>query len=170
MLSSRMTTSPTHDTIERFWRDWLATLAADSRYRALPRPPANAFGDSPALADELLAVILNGRKTATCASLWECEFDGDPIPEVGNLEIVLDGAGRPRCIIEITEVTIRAFDEVDPVFAAEEGEGDRTLESWRKGHWAFFERIFVRIGRTPDPAMPLVCQRFRVLHRAPEVL
>jgi uncharacterized protein YhfF len=28
-----------------------------------------AFGDSPALADELLALVLAGRKTATCAAL-----------------------------------------------------------------------------------------------------
>ena len=39
----------------------------------LPEPYRDAvtfaFGDSPELADELLALVLAGRKTATCAAL-----------------------------------------------------------------------------------------------------
>ena len=29
-----------------------------------------SFGDTPELKNELLALVLDGRKTATCAALW----------------------------------------------------------------------------------------------------
>ena len=38
-------------------------------YRDAPRWP---FGDSPELADELLALVLAGGKRATCSSLASC--------------------------------------------------------------------------------------------------
>ncbi|WP_417120490.1 hypothetical protein [Pectobacterium cacticida] len=34
--------------------------------RSLPRPATLVIGDSPALADELLQLVLEGHKTATC--------------------------------------------------------------------------------------------------------
>ena len=34
--------------------------------------PSFAFGDSPAMADELLHLVLNGRKTATCWAAALC--------------------------------------------------------------------------------------------------
>ena len=59
-------------------------------------PPAWSFGDSPRLADELLALVLEGRKTGTSTSLAELEDAGEPVPRVGELSIVLDGAGEPQ--------------------------------------------------------------------------
>ncbi len=152
-------------TPEMFWRAYLATLPADHPAHTLPTPVAEGFGDSPALAEELGQLIYRGLKTATCASLWEHEAEGIPIPQVGLYDIVLDGQGEPLTINELTEVTIRPYDEVDAAFAYEEGEGDRSLASWRDGHWRFFSRVLAKIGREADPKMPLICQRFRVVFR-----
>lgn len=152
-------------TPEMFWRSYLATLPPDHPARALPVPSAEGFGDSPELAEELGQLIYRGIKTATCASLWEHEAEGLAIPKVGQYDIVLDGQSRPLAINELIEVTIRPYDEVDAAFAFEEGEGDRSLESWRAGHWRFFSRVLARVGRKPDPNMPLICQRFRVVFR-----
>ena len=44
-----------------------------AQYQDLPRW---AFGDNPALADELLALVLAGKKTATCGALWQYEDEG----------------------------------------------------------------------------------------------
>ena len=70
------------------------------------------------------------------------------------------------CLIETFELTIRPFDSVDAAFAYDEGEGDRSLAYWREVHWRYFGRMCEAIGRTPDEAMPLVCERFRVVFRA----
>ncbi|MUZ62697.1 ASCH domain-containing protein [Agrobacterium vitis] len=117
-----------------------------------------AFGDSPALADALLALVISGVKTATCGALRDYSPEGEPLPVVGRRDIVLDGAGRAAAVIETVEVTIRRFDEVDAAFAHDEGEDDQTLEAWRVGHEAYFAR---NCGFTSD--MELVCERFRLV-------
>lgn len=123
------------------------------------------FGDSPEMADELLAPVLAGIKTATCSAVWEWEHDGEAIPYVGMLSVILDGKNEPACIIETTEVTIKKYNEVDPQFASDEGEGDRSLTYWRKAHEGFFTRTLPRIGKEFSEDMPLVCERFKVVYK-----
>ena len=80
------------------------------------------FGDSPELADELLALVLAGAKTATCGALRDFD-EKEPVPEPGRRDVVLDGRGRPACAIETLSIVIQRFDEVDEAFAVAEGEG-----------------------------------------------
>ncbi len=115
--------------------------------------PSFAFGDSPALADELAGLVVSGRKRATVMTP-----DDPNRPVLGQLSLVLDGKGRPVCVIETSELTSRRFDEIDAAFAFAEGEGDRTLASWRASH----ERYFRRLG-VFAPDMTLICERFRVV-------
>ncbi|GAK70443.1 hypothetical protein RRU01S_12_00260 [Agrobacterium rubi TR3 = NBRC 13261] len=128
----------------------------------LPEPYRNAvtfaFGDTPKLADDLLGLVLAGKKTSTCGAFRDFGPKGDPMPVVGRRDVVLDGAGHPAAVIETVEVVIRRFDAVDAAFAFEEGEDDQTLETWRVGHEAYFA---CNGGFTPD--MELVCERFRLI-------
>jgi uncharacterized protein YhfF len=67
--------------------------------------------------------------------------------------------------LETVEVTRRRFGEVDAAFASDEGEGDRSVNDWRRMHTAYFTR---RGEFSPD--MELYCERFRlveVLEREP---
>jgi uncharacterized protein YhfF len=118
------------------------------------------FGDSPEMADKLLALVLAGTKTATCGALREYEHEGSPLPQPGQRAVVLDGMGTPGCMIEYTRVECRPFDPVDADFARREGEGDMSLAAWRDIHRGFFTR---NGGFAPD--MLLVCQEFRVIER-----
>jgi uncharacterized protein YhfF len=150
----------------QFWRDYLAGLPPSQ-----PRPQAPvdvfAFGDSKELADELAALVREGVKTATCSALWCYEEDQKPIPQKGELSIVIDGNGAPVAIIETVEIFLAPFNEVTERFAWEEGEGDRSLAYWRQAHRNFFGRQRFK-DRGFDEGMPLVCERFRVLHPTPE--
>ncbi len=148
--------------VEAFWQSYLDTLPPDSPTREEPYE-AGMFGDSPELADELGALISAGTKTATCSALWEYEAEDEPIPKVGEGFIVLGGDGSPLCAIETTGVEVRPYDEVDADFAFLEG--DRSLEYWREAHWNFFSRTPAGIGKEPTMDMPLVCERFRVVHK-----
>ena len=122
-----------------------------------------SFGDSAGMADELLALVLSGRKTATCGALRDYEGDdAEPRPVVGRQDIVLDGLGRDAALIETVEVTIRRFDEIDESFARDEGEGDGTVASWRAMHQIYFER---NGGFAPE--MMLLCERFRLVSALP---
>ncbi len=125
-------------------------------------PPAWSFGSSPAQADALLALVLAGTKTATASALSDYEPE-EPLPEIGALGIVLDGAGHPRALIETTGVTVVALEEVDAEHARLEGEGDGTLGHWRAVHEQFFATGSSE--RALDPTMPVVLERFRVVYR-----
>ena len=112
-----------------------------------------AFGDGPALADELLDLVMRGVKTATCST-----EDEPNTSTPGERWIVLDGRGEPRCIIETLEVSYRRYNEVDVAFAHEEGEGDRSLAYWREAHRGYFGRQ----GKFSEDMM-LMCERFRLV-------
>ena len=124
--------------------------AVPEQYRKLR---SFAFGDGPALADELLELVMNRTKTATCST-----EDEPNVSAPGERWIVLDGRGDPRCVIETTEVTFRRYAEVDAAFAYEEGEGDRSLAYWREAH----RRYFGRLGKFRADMM-LMCERFRLV-------
>ncbi|MCA2000700.1 MAG: ASCH domain-containing protein [Chloroflexi bacterium] len=150
--------------VEEYWSAFLAAQPADSPYRQKSYV-AEGFGDSARLADELGQLVAGGIKTGTCSSLWEWQAEGNPIPEVGLVTVVLDGKSQPLCIIETVEVAVRNFNEVDADFARAEGEGDLSLEYWRKAHKNFFSRTLPKIGKQFSEDMPLVCERFKLIHK-----
>ncbi len=130
---------------------------------ALPPHYANAvtfsFGDSPELADELLALVLAGKKTATCGAVRDFG-DKEPLPVPGRRDVVLNGAGEPACVIETLSVEIMRFDEVTSAFSDLEGEGP--YAKWRAEHEAYFAR---NGGYSPD--MELACERFKLVEVLP---
>ena len=128
----------------------MSGLTVPEKYRGLR---SFAFGDSPALADELLELVLKGTKTATCST-----EDEPNISKPGERWIVLDGKGDPKCVIESVEVTFRRYNEVDAKFAFDEGEGDRSLAYWHEAHRQYFER-----ARKFSEDMMLMCERFRLV-------
>jgi uncharacterized protein YhfF len=140
--------------IEACWAAFRAAAGIDQdRYVVVQ------MGDSPQLADELLDLMLVGRKRAT-ASLAR-DFEGEePLPKVGDHVVVVDGAGAPRCIWRTTEVTIKPLIEVDDAFAWDEGEGDRSRAFWLDAHRRFFARQAAREGFTMHDRMATVFERF----------
>ncbi|PPI06722.1 ASCH domain-containing protein [Rathayibacter sp. AY1B8] len=114
-------------------------------------PPVEAFGDSTAMADELLGLVRRGVKTAT-ASLAE---EGAPV--AGDHWIVCDGAGAARVVLVTDEVRTGPLDSVDDAFAWAEGEGDRTRASWLDGHRRYFARV------SPGGPGDVVFERFHVV-------
>ncbi|WP_444547259.1 ASCH domain-containing protein [Pectobacterium brasiliense] len=87
-----------------------------------------SFGDSPELADELLQLVLEGHKTATCSSYHA--FKNEETPQVGDYNIVLDGAGQPSCVIRTRSLTLVRYCDITAEMAAKEGEGDK---AWLSG-------------------------------------
>ena len=127
-----------------------------------------AMGDSPVLADELAALILDGPKRAT-ASLDRDYGEGRaPRPAPGDHVLVLDGAGRPRCIWRTTEVRVGPLVSVDDAFAWDEGEGDRSRAFWLAAHRGYFARQGEREGFVLTDEEPVVFERFRLVWPKPD--
>ena len=106
------------------------------------------FGDKP---DELLKLVLHGEKTAT-----SCIYRGDSSNKVGDISIILDSVGNAQAIIEDIKVSVVPFGKITANFAHKEGEGDKTLSTWRKIHKAFWKDI------TPETL--LECEEFKLLY------
>ena len=149
-------------TVAQFWAQFCAACGAD---RTGPFHEAFHFDDNEASANELAALVLAGTKRATASLAWLYESPAHPAPSPGALSVVTDWGGKPLCIIETQAVEITPFDQVTDEFAATEGEGDGSLEYWRRVHWAFFGRDCARIGRERSADMPVLCERFRVVYR-----
>ncbi|MEM9450560.1 MAG: ASCH domain-containing protein [Cyanobacteria bacterium P01_E01_bin.6] len=62
-------------------------------------------------------------KIGTCSAQWKWEVEQQPLPQIGFKTAVLNGNGQPICIIETTEMTVCAFNEVDAEVADDEREG-----------------------------------------------
>lgn len=165
------TTAPSDDALEYFW-DEASKVLGLTKIEPIGgvgtagslTPPAWSFGDTAEMADELLALVLAGRKTATSSALWEWEADGEALPEPGALGILCDGSGEPRALIRTEAVEVVPFDRVPAEHAAAEGEGDGSLEHWRQAHAAYFTDVLAQVGRTFAPDMPVVLERFAVIH------
>jgi uncharacterized protein YhfF len=138
--------------------------------RAVPDLPPSAayqvwhFGDSEALARDLADLVLRGPKRATAGLLWDAEKDPSMMPELGGYSLVTDYSGAPQLIIRTSSVDIRPFVEVDDGFAAAEGEGDGSLDFWRRAHWAYFSRRCEALGREPGMDMPVILERFALVY------
>jgi uncharacterized protein YhfF len=147
---------------DAFWQAFVASLPAGAS------PPDDYqvwhFSDNEESANKLGELVRSGVKTATCSLLWSYEVENQPLPVVNEYSVIIDWEGTPLCIIRTTEVEVREYNKVDAVFAYEEGEGDRSLDYWRRVHWEVFSNESNMIGYRPVAAMPLVCERFRKVY------
>jgi len=145
--------------IEAFWTEFVEATGIDGPYEAW------AFGDPslPDLATKLALFVRDGPKRATAGLASEYEDENEPLPEIGDLSVILDGEGSPVCVIRTTAIETRRFGDVDEAFAWDEGEGDRSLEWWRRAHARFFERR----GNHIDDDTLVVLERFNLLWPTP---
>jgi uncharacterized protein YhfF len=116
-------------------------------------------------ADELLQLVLEGKKRATCGSVEGSRLQGMRPPQPRDLSLVTDWAGNPRCVIETRSVTILPFQDVTFDLAGQEGE-DENLASWRAGHERFFKAEGAALGYAFSADMPVAFETFEVVYRS----
>lgn len=132
--------------INTFWNDFLES-------RSAPSDANQRFYDSFRIgiededAETGAVLIRSGQKTATSGLLWEYESRGKPLPPLGNLSVVENGRREPVCVVTTTWIELIRFEDVDARFAFEYGEGDRTLEGWRKMFWDYYSNACAALGR-----------------------
>ncbi|MFL4474633.1 ASCH domain-containing protein [Paeniglutamicibacter sp. MACA_103] len=139
------------------------SIAHPEPVRQCPEYTVERFGDSAVLADALLDEVIHGSKRATSTLAREFLDDGQPLPRVGSHWIACDGAGLPRVILKSVELRIGAFDSADADFARDEGEDDRSLESWRHEHRKYWQRTEAARGRTWSEDDEIVFERFLIV-------
>lgn len=125
----------------------------------LKYPGAGAWqmGDSPELASELANLIKKGIKTASCGSFASYQQE-ESAPRIGSYNIILDGQNVPVCVIRLVSLQLVRFCDINEEFARKEGEGDLSLEYWKKEH----QRFFIREGHFSED-MELIAEEFEVV-------
>lgn len=136
-----------------------------------PRPdglPVAEYGAPGPLRDRLVQAIDEGRKTATSSLADDYRAAGEPLPRVGERELVVDSAGRPVCVTRVTAVEVRRLADVPFEHVQREGEGHGDVATWRCQHERFWSDPVHRSGEvlatTDDTAV--VCATFVVESRS----
>ena len=120
-----------------------------------------SFHDAP---DKLAALVKSGVKTATCSAYDLYQTEGEPIPKAGDYSVILDSKGEAVCIVRTTRVYVTAFDQVPQEHAYKEGEGDRSLEYWRRVHIDFLTRELSQIKKAFTENTLVVCEEFELVY------
>lgn len=134
--------------------------------------PKAEFAFPGPLRDQLVAAILDGRKTSTTGLALEYELEGEPLPQVGGRSALVDSGDRPVAVLELTSLRVVPLAEVDLAHARDEGEGHQTVADWRADHERFWhsEQMRAAIGNpafTVTDTTPVVLERFQVRTRLP---
>ena len=122
------------------------------------------FGNSPKMAQELTALVLAGRKTATASLAAVNHLKPHEAHVVGGLSVVTDFFGSPACVVRTTAMEHVRFSEVTSDFAALEGEGDLSLEYWRRVHREYYTREALELGVDFDESSLVCCEQFELLY------
>ena len=109
--------------------------------------------------DELIDLVLQGEKTAT-TSLYS-EYKKENIPKIGDKSIIIYNSGKDACIIENTNVLITKFKNITSEIAFLEGEGDKSLNYYKKEH----EELFKKINKNFDKNTKVVVEIFKVIKK-----
>lgn len=109
------------ETLESFWREAVfraRLIHVPSYFGPTPlevvRPPAWAFGTTAAEADAFVRDAASGKTSALAGSQRDYAADPEPLPEAGELGIVVDGADRPRLLVTVTEVLTLPYAALGP--------------------------------------------------------
>ncbi|WP_461812493.1 ASCH domain-containing protein, partial [Faecalimonas sp.] len=79
-----------------------------------------SFGEE---ADLLAKLVETGEKTATASAYQLYELENEPLPIVGEYNIILNSKNEAICIIQTKKVYVTAFKDVTAEHAYKEGEG-----------------------------------------------
>lgn len=121
-----------------------------------------SFGEAP---DKLAELVLQGTKTATCSVYDLYLIYNEKIPQEGDYSIILNSNKEAVCIIRTLKVYVTEFSRVSEEHAFKEGEGDRSLEYWRKVHSNFVTNELASVNKLFDEHSKVVCEEFEVVYR-----
>lgn len=151
------------ESVKSMWNKYLRTLLESEREGK--NYTSWSFGGGSETANELVELVKNDEKTATCSLHRWYEVEQESLPFVGELNIITDWDGEAEVVAETINVQVLPFNEVSEAFAAKEGEGDKSYAYWRRVHVEFFTNELKEIDKEFDENMLVVCEEFKVVYK-----
>ena len=107
--------------------------------------------------NELINLVLSNKKRAT-SSLF---IDNTNLPVIGEESIICYDDGIFACVVKTIDYKIMKFNEMTEEYAKLEGEGDLSLDYWKKVHYDFFKSI----DRSFNEESKIVFEVFKVVKK-----
>jgi uncharacterized protein YhfF len=147
--------------VELLWKNF---LKENPENKLTAEPVSFYFCDNEKDANECAELVVKGVKQATATSLWWYEKNNEDLPKKGDQSIITDWDGNAKAIIETTKVDHTPYNEITAEFAKIEGEGDKSLEYWKKVHKAFYKREMEPHGDKFTEDMTIICEHFKTIY------
>jgi uncharacterized protein YhfF len=112
--------------------------------------------------DQVIELIREGDKTGTFTLPWIVERTGQPEPAVGDAIVLVDFAGRPQLLVQLTAITQVDFGEVSAEHTAIDGHPVRALEVWKPLHTSYWNAMLAPHGLVVTEDMPVLVEAFEL--------
>lgn len=122
------------------------------------------FGSNETSATNLLKLVLEGKKVATCSAKMDYILQAEALPKTNDYSIVTNFSKEPKCIIQTTDVLTLPFKKMTFDICQFEGE-DTTLASWQEKHIDFFTHTGKKFGYDFSWDMEIVFEFFNVVYQ-----
>lgn len=147
--------------VEKIWNKYISEFPDTNKKNI---PASFYFCDNEKDANECAELVVKGIKQATATSLWWYETNHEPIPEVGEKFIITDWDGNAKAIVEVTRIEPTPYNKISSEFARTEGEGDKSIEYWRRVHKAYYTREMEFYDQEFDESMTIICEYFKTIY------
>ena len=142
---------------------WKGFIKENKEYKLHEMPESGYFCDNEKDANECVDLVVLKVKQATSTSLWWYEKNNERLPKSDDIYVVTDWNGKAKAIIRTTKVDKVPFNQITENHAELEGEGDKSLEYWKKVHWDYYTREMEPFGASPSEEMFIVCEQFETI-------
>ena len=146
--------------VEAFWRrccEQHGITADDYHTRTFGDPRYAEYGD------HVTQLAIDQVKRATAHLAMDFELNQVARRETGDYWIILWESFKPACVLEIVNVEVRPFRDVDQTFASREGEGDGSLQYWKQCHEEYFNLQLADWGTPWSEDLPVVLESFELV-------
>lgn len=143
--------------VKKLWNDYVNSRSEILNHKV---PKTTYFGDNQHDANELAKLTKKDIKKATSHSLLGLQYNKQVLPKIGDLKIVTNWEGEAQCIVKTTKVKLKPYFTIDASYAQKEGEGDKSLDYWKRVHWEYYTRELAAFERLPRESMIIVCEEF----------
>ena len=142
---------------KNYWRQFLEHHPEHEGYAI---PQSFYFCDNEKDANGCADLVVKSIKRATSTSLRYFEKHKEKLPKVEDLYIITDWSGNPQALVKVKKVEVLQFQEITTEHAYIEGEGDKSLDYWRKVHWEYYTREMKQWNEQPTEQMLIVYEQF----------
>jgi uncharacterized protein YhfF len=115
--------------------------------------------------EAVLQLISAGDKTGTFTLPWIVEQTDMPMPASGDCIILIDYAGHPRILLQLTDIQQVNFGAITAQHTSVDGTPVRDLAIWKPLHTQYWNDLLVPFGKSVSDDMPVLIEKFNLLSR-----